>query len=252
MDSEKKVLGILAVIFGGIGILLSWIPIVNNIAFIFGVIALILGVIAILINKKRKKLLAIIGTSLSVATIVVVLITQSMYGSVANKAAKSFNKSVDKVSSSSESSSDSSDADTSSSSESSSSETKKDFNIGETASISGVEYTVNKVSYSNGDGDLNVPDSSKQYVLVDVTLKNGSESDYEYNPLDFQLSNNGNKTDYEEVDDDFIQNSFDMGTLSPGSTYQATWVGQTGVNGSLSFTYKDTLSNTSDFEFKLR
>ena len=56
----------------------------------------------------------------------------------------------------------------------------------------------------------------------------------------------------EEVDDDFIPNSFDTGTLSPGSTYQATWVGQTGTNGSLSFTYKDALSDTSDFEFKLR
>lgn len=248
MGSEKKLLGILAIIFGGIGILLSWIPIINNIAAIFGVVALILGVSAILINKRNKKLLAIIGTSLSVATIVIVLVTQSMYGSVADKATKSFNKSVEKVSSSSDSDSE----DTSSSSESSSSETKKDFNVGETASIDGVEYTVNKVSYSNGDGDLNTPDSGKQYVLVDITLKNGSKSDYEYNPLDFQLSNNGNKTDYEEVDDDFIPNSFDTGTLSPGSTYQATWVGQTGTNGSLSFTYKDALSDTSDFEFKLR
>ncbi|MBZ5995398.1 DUF4352 domain-containing protein [Leuconostoc gelidum subsp. gasicomitatum] len=253
MGSEKKILGILAIVFGSLGLLLSWIPIINNIAAIFGVLSLILGVIAILINRKNKKMLSIIGTSISVATIVIVLITQSMYGAVADKATKSFNKDVQKVSSSSEKDSSlSSDDEFSSSSQTSKQDTKKDFNIGETASIAGVEYTVNKVSYSDGDGDLNTPDSGKQYVLVDLTLKNGSHSDYEYNPLDFQLSNNGNKTDYEEVDSDFVPNAFDMGTLSPDASYHAVWVGQSSNNGSLSFTYKDSLSNTSDFEFKLR
>lgn len=70
--------------------------------------------------------------------------------------------------------------------------------------------------------------------------------------MDFQLSNDGNKTDSESVSDDFVKNQFHFGTLSPDATYTATWVGQSGLNGSLSFTYKGTFSETSDFEFQLR
>ncbi|WP_301710909.1 hypothetical protein [Oenococcus sicerae] len=32
-NAERKILAILAIVFGGIGIVLSWIPIVNNVAF---------------------------------------------------------------------------------------------------------------------------------------------------------------------------------------------------------------------------
>lgn len=242
---EKKTLGILAIVFGGLGLLLSWIPIVNNFAFLLGVVSLVLGVIALVINRKNKKLLSVIGTVLSIATIIVVIATQGFYANSLDKATKSYNKEVKKIDSSSSSEDQSSSA-------SSSSNAKKDFKVGETASINGVEYTVTKVSYSNGDGDLNTPDNGKQYVFVDVTIKNNSDKDYEYNPLDFQLSNNGNKTDNDYVDDSFVQNQFTSGTLSPNASYSGTWVGQSGSEGNLSFTYKDSLSDTSDFEFQLR
>ena len=242
---EKKTLGILAIAFGGLGLLLSWIPIVNNFAFLLGVVSLVLGVIALVINRKNKKLLSVIGTVLSIATIIVVIATQGFYANSLEKATKSYNKEVKKIDSSSSSEDQSSSASTSSNA-------KKDFKVGETASINGVEYTVTKVSYSNGDGDLNTPDNGKQYVFVDVTIKNNSDKDYEYNPLDFQLSNNGNKTDNDYVDDSFVQNQFTSGTLSPNASYSGTWVGQSGSEGNLSFTYKDSLSDTSDFEFQLR
>ncbi|WP_273714128.1 hypothetical protein [Leuconostoc mesenteroides] len=75
---ERKVLGILSIIFGGLGLLLSWIPIVNNFAFFLGIISLVLGIIALVINRKNKKLLSIIGTVLSVTTIIIVIATQGL------------------------------------------------------------------------------------------------------------------------------------------------------------------------------
>lgn len=78
---EKKTLGIIAIVFGGLGLLLSWVPIVNNFAFLLGLIGIILGIIALIVNRKNKKTLTFIGSALSIATIVVVLITQSMYSS---------------------------------------------------------------------------------------------------------------------------------------------------------------------------
>ena len=75
MKDEKKVLGILAIVFGGIAI-----------------VALILGVIALIINRKNKKVLAIVGTCLSIASIIIVLATQSMYSSALDNASKAIDE----------------------------------------------------------------------------------------------------------------------------------------------------------------
>ncbi|CAH1850531.1 DUF5067 domain-containing protein [Convivina intestini] len=85
-QDERKVLGILAIVFGGIALALSWIPIINNIAFLFGIVGLVLGVISLFINRKNKKILAIIGASLSIISILIVLGTQSTYSKAIDKA----------------------------------------------------------------------------------------------------------------------------------------------------------------------
>lgn len=91
---EKKVLGIIAIIFGGFGMLLSWIPIINNFAFILGLIGLILGVIAFVVNRKNKKILTVIGISLSIATIIIVIATQAIFVKSWDNATKSFSNST--------------------------------------------------------------------------------------------------------------------------------------------------------------
>ena len=44
MEKQKKGLAIAALVLGIIGLALSFLPIINNAAFIFGVIGLVLGV----------------------------------------------------------------------------------------------------------------------------------------------------------------------------------------------------------------
>lgn len=77
--TEKKILGILSIVFGGVGLIFSWMPFVNNLAFVFGVVGVVIGIIAIVTNKKSKKTLALIGTVISVLSIIFVLVTQSYY-----------------------------------------------------------------------------------------------------------------------------------------------------------------------------
>ena len=79
MKQERKVLGILAIIFGALALLGSWMPIINNFSFILAILALIFGLIGFAVNRKRPKTLAIIGTVLSVVSIAIVLATQAMY-----------------------------------------------------------------------------------------------------------------------------------------------------------------------------
>lgn len=47
MEKQKKGLAIAALVLGIIGLALSFLPIINNAAFIFGVIGLVLGIVAL-------------------------------------------------------------------------------------------------------------------------------------------------------------------------------------------------------------
>lgn len=104
MKQESKVLGILAIIFGAIALLGSWVPIINNISFLFAIVALIFGIIGLFVNRKRPKTLAIIGTVLSIVSIAIVLGTQAMYAKSLDEVSKSVEQSVSSSTSSIESS----------------------------------------------------------------------------------------------------------------------------------------------------
>lgn len=104
MEQERKVLGILAIIFGALALLGSWMPIINNFSFILAILALIFGIIGFLVNRKRSKTLAIIGTVLSIVSIAIVLGTQAMYAKSLDKLSKDIEQSATSTSSSSDSS----------------------------------------------------------------------------------------------------------------------------------------------------
>ena len=88
MQQENKVLGILAIVFGSIALLGSWIPIINYLSFFIGTIALILAIIGLIINKKKPKTLAIIGSIISFFALVIALVTQAFYSRMFNEVGK--------------------------------------------------------------------------------------------------------------------------------------------------------------------
>ena len=79
MKQENKIFGILAIVLGAIALLGSWIPGINQISFLIAILALILGIVGLCLNRKNKKVLAIIGTVLSVASIVFAVGSQVIY-----------------------------------------------------------------------------------------------------------------------------------------------------------------------------
>ena len=89
-QKEQKLLGILAIIFGALALLGSWIPIVNILSFFLAIATLILGVFGIAINLRNRKTLAIIGTTLGIISIVLVLITQVLSTKIFTDFARSF------------------------------------------------------------------------------------------------------------------------------------------------------------------
>lgn len=176
MKDEKKVLGILAIVFGGIALIGSWVPILNNVSFFIAIISLILGVIALIVNRKNKKVLAIVGNCLSIASIIIVLVTQTMYSSALDNASKA----IDKASSSI-------DADYSkSSSEKASKEAKADSNfkwtdayfdsiVDGTTTYDEVVATVGEPNTTKTDTDYDIDTDSKVPSKdCDWDLDNGS------------------------------------------------------------------------------
>lgn len=90
MQQENKVLGILAIVFGAIALLGSWIPIINYLSFFIGTIALILAIIGLIINQKKPKTLAIIGSVISFFSLIIALVTLSFYSRMFNEMGKKF------------------------------------------------------------------------------------------------------------------------------------------------------------------
>lgn len=197
---ERKVLGILSIVFGGLGLLLSWVPIINNFAFLLGILALILGVIGLFINRKSKKTISIIGTVISIVTIAIVLFTQASYSHAMNKVSEDFKSNSSK----------------SDSSAASSTKKQKIYAINDLITHEGVEYKVNSVDMNGGSG-FSKAENGEKYVVVNITINNKSKSDYDYNPLDFKLSMDGNEPNVSTIAPDNVD-TFDSGTLKPGAT----------------------------------
>ena len=99
---EQRVLGILATIFGAIALLGSWIPFINYLSFFIAIVAFILGIIGLIVNLKKRKTMAIIGTSLAVASFVLFFTTQVLYANVYKEFVREFNRSYSEASASME------------------------------------------------------------------------------------------------------------------------------------------------------
>lgn len=96
-DKSERTSGVVITgfIVAVLALLGSWMPILNNVSFVFAIISLFLGVIGFIAIRKGKR----VGQGLAVATILlsiiaggVVLATQSFYGKVADDASKSIDE----------------------------------------------------------------------------------------------------------------------------------------------------------------
>ncbi len=71
-----------------------------------------------------------------------------------------------------------------------------EFNVGEEIKLGDNILKVNSVERRAQIG-YSTPDSGKEFVLVNVTIRNAGQSDISYNPYDFRIQDsNGNQTDH--------------------------------------------------------
>ena len=88
-DLQQKpvtVSGIVSTVFGGIALLTSFIPIINNASAIFGFVGAVLGIIAVMgpraNGKQSGRALAVVGLVISVVSVAIVLALQAQWAAM--------------------------------------------------------------------------------------------------------------------------------------------------------------------------
>ena len=89
-QTPRSVAAIVALVLGVIALISSWVPIINNLSFIFalvGVAFAVVGLVGTLRGKKSGRGLAIASVAVNVAAVAIVLATQSAYSAAIDEAA---------------------------------------------------------------------------------------------------------------------------------------------------------------------
>lgn len=89
-QAPRSVAAIVALVLGVIALISSWVPIINNLSFIFalvGVVLAVVGLVGTLRGKKSGRGLAIASVVVNVAAVAIVLATQSAYSAAIDEAA---------------------------------------------------------------------------------------------------------------------------------------------------------------------
>lgn len=92
-SNGKSGLATAALVLGIIGVVLSFIPIINNAAFVLGALALIFAIVVLI--KKKSLAVAIVSIVLAVAAMGITLAMQKSFGDALDKVGDEINKSLD-------------------------------------------------------------------------------------------------------------------------------------------------------------
>lgn len=90
MEKQKQGFAIVALVLGIIGMVFSFIPIINNLAFFIGIIAVVFGIVALI--TKNKKGLSIAGIITGILAIVITFVIQAAFSSAINSAIDEVNE----------------------------------------------------------------------------------------------------------------------------------------------------------------
>lgn len=129
---------------------------------------------------------------------------------------------------------------------------KDTFAIGEEVKLNDNILIVNSVEKSNGN-EWDKPKSGNEFVIVNVTIKNGGTSSITYNPFDFKVQNsNGQITDsaFTTIDSD---TSLESGELASGGEVSGTIAFEQPVGDeNLVLIYSASLFSNKEIKVKLQ
>lgn len=131
-------------------------------------------------------------------------------------------------------------------------EKKTSYGVGETAYLNGANIVVNKTEKDNGS-TYEKPKAGHEFIIVEVTIINSSESNITYNPYDFKMQNSqGNITDFTWYTGD-RDTDLSSGELAPGGTVTGTIPFEQPKNDNgLILIYEGSFWSSSQIKFNLQ
>lgn len=94
-ETKKSGVSTAALVLGIIGICLSFIPILNNIAFVLGILAVVFGIVALI--KKQSTVKTIISLVLAILAIVITLVIQKAVSDTIDDVVNDLSSSIDEM-----------------------------------------------------------------------------------------------------------------------------------------------------------
>ena len=96
MEKQKTGFGITALVLGIVGLVLSFIPIINNLAFFLGILGVIFGIVALVTHNKKG--ISIAGLVTGILAMVITLSLQASWAKSLNEVSDSLNEVSDSLS----------------------------------------------------------------------------------------------------------------------------------------------------------
>ena len=214
-DASRSVAAIVGLVLGILAVVLSWMPIINNFAFVLGGIGLVfavVGMVGVVRGKKAGKALAIAALVVNIASLAVVLGTQSMYSSALDDAANGPDVTATDAAQAAGDDADRGDAaDTDAVS-------TQDLGVGSSVTFEdGVTLTLDSVEpgLTNYDGS--------PVIGIHVTYVNNGDAEFDYNSYNWKGRDaQGAATDpvyYSEAVDELSYGTLAAGGTVSGSVY---------------------------------
>lgn len=238
----KNVLGIISVVFAGVSLIGSWIPLLNVISIIFGVVALIMGIISLIfVLTKKVTLLAlpIIGIVLSIISIA---ISNGVNTAVSDSLSGKDTPDT-KVSSSYSSST--------ASTTSNDSDENKEYKVGDTISVGGQEITVTNVQ-RNYKAKLGTANDGQEFIKVTVKLENKSDKNISANSLYFKIQDSNGTIENDHIDGYSMDDYFNASEIAPkGSKTGSILFEVPKGDNNLTFIYEPNVLSDKQVKIKL-
>lgn len=130
-------------------------------------------------------------------------------------------------------------------------EVKEFYSVGEEVKLGNNVLIVNSVEKSNGS-EWDKPKDGNEFVIVDVTIKNGGSSEISYNPYDFEMQNSKGQITDQAITTINIETSLSSGNLAAGGEVSGTIAfEQPAGDEALVLKYKANMFSNKEIKVKL-
>lgn len=208
----KSGLAVTALVLGIVAVVLSFIPLINNLAVLLAIVGLVFGIVALV--KKQRKAMSIVGVVLAVVAVAISLVVQYTVGKALDSMSDEMEKAVNGPTAVATSGATSDGNDDQG--EEKEHKTQQ-LTVGQTVTLeNGLKVTVNSV-----DPNFTAPYNDPA-VKVDVTYENTGKEKASYNSYDWRGTdaNGAEKTATISTVDNVKM--LESGDLKPGGTVSGT------------------------------